>query len=193
MADAGEGPAAWIRTGATAISALIALSALAISCLARRKAAGAEKKAAEAQGKAVDALEKSANAQDRIATIENAREADRRLLKSRAVLRVTCERKTGGSFRRVVDGKPHITSDLYCVHVVNQGQAEARGVRVLFDGKVDKRIVWEAPQTDVIGHESEAIWKLGADPDTGRLPRKVEITWQDDSGIEGKFEVPLSF
>jgi len=137
-------------------------------------------------------LRKSADAQERIATIESAREADRHLSKSTAVLRVQTERKNG-SFKRIVNGKMLMTSDIYLVRVINQGQAEARDVRVLFDGKYDKGIVWEAPQSSVIGAGSEAIWTLVTHSDVGGLPRKVEATWQDNSGIQGKFEAPLSF
>jgi hypothetical protein len=123
---------------------------------------------------------RKANAnQQRLVEIEEQRENDRQIQKLSAQLRPEL-RRTGKGERLVI---------------INQGNAEARNVRVTMDGKPlseHKASVSNDRLPDMVGANSEISCLLalamGCTP-----PFDVDVTWDDDSGDGKRYKTTLTF
>ena len=137
---------------------------------------------------AIIALCKTGRLQARVVEIEEQRESDRQVEKQKASLRHKTRR--GGRREFTLDGK-HYATDLYFVDIVNKGAAKARNFSVLFDGKAKHRAVRVVPPDNPIDPDGRAEFQL-APPDIA-LPKRITITWEDDSGEPGRHENILTF
>ncbi|MFP4106714.1 MAG: hypothetical protein ACLFVU_11565 [Phycisphaerae bacterium] len=151
----------------------VGLGALMVSIIALLKG--------DAAKDATCKLQKEANeTQNRVAAIEEAREANRLGESMSAVLRARIDRGT----RTLGSGQTRPTFNLV---VANEGQGEARGVEVTMDGKPlleHPAIPKGEEEVSLIGAGGETSWCLalsfGCAP-----PFEIEICWDDDDA-EGK-------
>lgn len=114
----------------------------------------------------------------KLARIEERREADRLKLARRAVLRAKLLSDLNGGHRLCVD---------------NRGQSEARGIRIIMDGKP----LGEHPAVhsgleipEVMEPGSEISWHVVTFDSSP--PFKIEILWEDDSGDPGRYRATLT-
>lgn len=123
---------------------------------------------------------RKANAtQERLVEIEEQREKDRQAQRLSAQLRAEL-RKKGNSYRLVI---------------INQGDAEARNVRVMMDGKPLSEhnvAVSNDRLPDVVGANAEVSCLL-AITQGNAPPFDIEIKWDDDSGNDKEYRTTLTF
>ena len=141
---------------------------------------------------AIVALVKSSRTQKRLLTIEERRERDRVAAQRRAELRVRLERRVR-SFESPVEERAFIPSARYYVFLRNEGHAEAREVRVTFDGRKDIPNVCERPDSNTIRPGEEVRWCLTALRRQRALPSQIEVFWEDGLGEARSYRAPLTF
>ncbi len=110
----------------------------------------------------------------RMLALEEAREKDRRLAKQKAELSATLDRDR--------------------LHIENNGPSEAREVTVLLDGQPvlqHPAVVQRQKEVRQLGPGSCCHYFLGISSQTA-APRRIEITWSDDSGEPGLYRTTLT-
>ncbi len=83
----------------------------------------------------------------------------------------------------------------YRLVLINQGNAEARNVRIMMDGKplVEHTVsISNDILPDVVGAKSETSCLLGIHMGNGP-PFNIEVKWDDDSGNDKKYRTTLTF
>lgn len=132
----------------------------------------------------INANRKANAIKQRQIAIEEQREKDRQKQKHSAQLR--------SDLHKVQDSKGGVN---YRLCIVNHGAVEARNLRVTMDGKPLSGHAVSIPNDrlpDQIGANSEVSCFLNLGP--GRTPPfKVEVVWDDDSGLDNKSNNTLTF
>jgi hypothetical protein len=145
---------------------VVSILALVVSVMALRKSTQAQREANLAQ--------------KRIVEIEEAREKDRLVETKRAEIRAAL-RKTGSSS--------------YRIYIINDGQAGARNIVAMMDGKPYREHRGAMREFDVpatLGPNSEASLPIGIH--SGCVPPfDLRITWDDDSGTGREYHTTLTF
>lgn len=124
---------------------------------------------------AILAWRKSSSVQLRLLEIEEAREQDREIAGNQALLRARLSKRR----------KPKK------LFIKNQGKAQARNVEVLVDHQsVVSHPAVKSNQTErrTIGPTAVVVYHLKRNEDR---PKRIHITWVDDSGEPGLFESDL--
>lgn len=124
---------------------------------------------------AILAWRKSSSVQLRLLEIEEAREQDREIVGNQALLRARLNRR-----RRPTR-----------LFIKNRGRAQARNVEVLVDHQsVVSHPAVKSNQTErrTIGQKAEVVYHLKRKENR---PKRIHITWVDDSGEPGLFESDL--
>ena len=124
---------------------------------------------------AILAWRKSSSVQVRLLEIEEEREQDRKTAGTQALLRARLSR--GRRPRKLF--------------IKNKNRAQARNVEVLVDDKsVGSHPAVKRNQTErhTIGPTAEVVYHLKREEDR---PKRIRITWVDDSGEPGLFESDL--
>lgn len=137
---------------------------------------------------AVIALIISWRTQKRQVEIEEAREQDRLTEKNKANLTAKFTKEESSRSR---------TSRIYrkCYLVVeNKGLSEARNIKLVLDNKPVMEhpgILKTQDEVKEVGPKSNFHYELAV---TGgpKVPSKVEITWEDDSGEPGEYSTTLT-
>ncbi len=145
-------------------SSLLAVCALAVSVWAAYSSRKANREAAEAQSK--------------LARIEEQREADRLTRALQAALRAKLLPDRNGSHRLCVS---------------NRGQSEARDIRIIVDGRpLGEHLAFHSgmriPEVMEPGSEISChVATFDSNP-----PFEIEILWEDDSGVPGRYRATLT-
>jgi heme exporter protein D len=127
-------------------------------------------------------LVKSSRTQKRLLTIEEQRERDRLAETQKA--RLTA---------RIVKEPSRNRTPNYYLEIANNGEGEAREIRVTLDGAPvmeHRSVVMTGTDITQIGVRSSARYML-APTQAIRLPRTVELAWVDDSGEPGHYRTTL--
>jgi hypothetical protein len=126
--------------------------------------------------------------QKRLVDIEDARELDRLAEKKKAYLTAKFTKEESSRSR---------TSRIYrkCyLEVENKGLSEARNIKLVLDNKPvmeHSGILQTQSEVKQVGSESGFRYELAV---TGgpKVPSKVEISWEDDSGEPGEYSTMLT-
>jgi hypothetical protein len=122
--------------------------------------------------------------QERLVELETARERDR--------LRQARSAQLLASIERVEKGKPHVPRTDYFLKIVNHGQAAARDIRILLDGKPMSEhplIIRGEPELAKLGPGAESRSYLAFTMGSDRV-FDVRVTWNDEAG-PGEWESQL--
>jgi hypothetical protein len=161
-----KGVVEWFRDPGIAefLTFLVAVCALFVSIWAVCSSKRANRKATETQA--------------RLLGIEEQRDADRLTQARQAALRAALRSDlTGG----------------HCLHISNRGRGAARRIQILMDGKpLDEHPAVHSgvriPEVIEAGSEiSRHVFTCDSNP-----PFEVEITWEDDSNVPGRYQTTLT-
>ena len=158
----------------------IAIVSVWIAGLALVQSWRASREAAKATREANGLMKQQVVLQDRLTQIEQSREHAKLMQSLRAVLRAELRQTDGNSWR---------------LFVANTGQGTARKVTISLDGKplLEHDAVRPGEQeTKLIGPESEISYCMEISFDC-QPPFEFEVTWDDDSGQQGRYNTTLTF
>jgi len=155
-----------------AISDLIAIGAILVSLLSVYFSFRANKNSLTLQKEQIEM-------QKRITQIEEAREQERAIQSRKANLKAELQKVERNNYRLVIN---------------NSGPGTARNVKATLDGKPileHPAIVHDQQEITLIGPDSEISYMTDINFDCSP-PFEFKVTWEDDSGIPGKWETTLT-